>query len=321
MTRPLPPLSSFQRNNLPQDWAAVEADLARFQERFPELALLAVLHQPAAYSDALLAELQACASEPQKRTDDAEGWMLHLYAMHLMATLRDTRAFTPLLGIARLDGETLENLLGDHLTEGLPRALAATCPGNEAALQAMASDRGAYFWSRSAALRALALRTLEGDYPRADLLAWLQTESEREAERMVDDKLQPEQGTETDYLSELVVTMEEIGASEMAPRVAEWFEDGLIDDAFLEPAESQKRLERDWASCQQDELAHGWGYPRDIVAEIGRWACFQPDEDDEDELEDAPKHPPIVRESPKVGRNDPCPCGSGKKYKKCCGQD
>jgi preprotein translocase subunit SecA len=28
----------------------------------------------------------------------------------------------------------------------------------------------------------------------------------------------------------------------------------------------------------------------------------------------------IVREAPKVGRNDPCPCGSGKKYKKCCGQ-
>lgn len=28
---------------------------------------------------------------------------------------------------------------------------------------------------------------------------------------------------------------------------------------------------------------------------------------------------PIVREADKVGRNDPCPCGSGKKYKKCCG--
>ena len=26
-----------------------------------------------------------------------------------------------------------------------------------------------------------------------------------------------------------------------------------------------------------------------------------------------------VRTAPKVGRNDPCPCGSGKKYKKCCG--
>jgi len=29
---------------------------------------------------------------------------------------------------------------------------------------------------------------------------------------------------------------------------------------------------------------------------------------------------PIVREAPRVGRNDPCPCGSGKKFKKCCGR-
>ena len=29
---------------------------------------------------------------------------------------------------------------------------------------------------------------------------------------------------------------------------------------------------------------------------------------------------PIKREDKKVGRNAPCPCGSGKKYKKCCGK-
>ena len=28
---------------------------------------------------------------------------------------------------------------------------------------------------------------------------------------------------------------------------------------------------------------------------------------------------PVKNEGPKVGRNDPCPCGSGKKYKNCCG--
>ena len=33
---------------------------------------------------------------------------------------------------------------------------------------------------------------------------------------------------------------------------------------------------------------------------------------------DAPKQAPVVK-SAKVGRNDPCPCGSGKKYKNCCG--
>lgn len=34
---------------------------------------------------------------------------------------------------------------------------------------------------------------------------------------------------------------------------------------------------------------------------------------------DAPQ--PVHRDAPKVGRNDPCPCGSGKKFKNCCGQN
>jgi preprotein translocase subunit SecA len=28
-----------------------------------------------------------------------------------------------------------------------------------------------------------------------------------------------------------------------------------------------------------------------------------------------------VKKGEKIGRNDPCPCGSGKKYKKCCGKE
>jgi len=38
-----------------------------------------------------------------------------------------------------------------------------------------------------------------------------------------------------------------------------------------------------------------------------------------DDEEDS-KHQPFRRSEPKIGRNDPCPCGSGKKYKKCCGR-
>ncbi|MEE8541000.1 MAG: SEC-C metal-binding domain-containing protein, partial [Desulfobacterales bacterium] len=36
--------------------------------------------------------------------------------------------------------------------------------------------------------------------------------------------------------------------------------------------------------------------------------------------EEAPSRKPVKREQKKVGRNAPCPCGSGKKYKKCCGR-
>ena len=35
----------------------------------------------------------------------------------------------------------------------------------------------------------------------------------------------------------------------------------------------------------------------------------------------AKENTPIVNNKPKVGRNDPCPCGSGKKYKNCCGRN
>ena len=31
-----------------------------------------------------------------------------------------------------------------------------------------------------------------------------------------------------------------------------------------------------------------------------------------------PRDPYREREGPKVGRNDPCPCGSGRKFKRCC---
>ena len=39
--------------------------------------------------------------------------------------------------------------------------------------------------------------------------------------------------------------------------------------------------------------------------------------------DEAPRPPPVEpihRASKDIGRNDPCPCGSGKKYKKCCGK-
>jgi len=36
--------------------------------------------------------------------------------------------------------------------------------------------------------------------------------------------------------------------------------------------------------------------------------------------DDTERKKPVRRTQKKIGRNDPCPCGSGKKYKKCCGR-
>ncbi len=57
------------------------------------------------------------------------------------------------------------------------------------------------------------------------------------------------------------------------------------------------------------------GYFTDLDAEVD--GLFAPPETLPDELPG--RGHPTTREQPKIGRNDPCPCGSGKKFKKCCG--
>src|SRR3546814_4414125 len=61
----------------------------------------------------------------------------------------------------------------------------------------------------------------------------------------------------------------------------------------------------------------------DVITEMSWWACFNENEDDQEVentfLHHPREHIPFRHSDVKVGRNDACPCGSGRKYKKCCG--
>lgn len=55
-------------------------------------------------------------------------------------------------------------------------------------------------------------------------------------------------------------------------------------------------------------------------SDAGQWYFVEGNSHTHKEGEDPHQKPQTVqREAPKIGRNDPCICGSGKKYKKCCG--
>jgi len=100
--------------------------------------------------------------------------------------------------------------------------------------------------------------------------------------------------------------------------------DNLIDraDAVLHLVDLLRETGRD---AEADALVEAEG---DAIDE---WAAAQDENECEDnDEEDLPITAPppmsravppgtVVRSTPKVGRNDPCPCGSGKKYKRCCG--
>jgi uncharacterized protein YecA (UPF0149 family) len=64
--------------------------------------------------------------------------------------------------------------------------------------------------------------------------------------------------------------------------------------------------------------ANPWEFyhPEEIAERQRRWAEEDEEADDGADVGDVIE--PYVRDGPKIGRNDPCPCGSGKKYKRCC---
>ncbi|MEM8885212.1 MAG: preprotein translocase subunit SecA, partial [Planctomycetota bacterium] len=70
------------------------------------------------------------------------------------------------------------------------------------------------------------------------------------------------------------------------------------------------------AEQMDDALSDHW-QPSSLTHEDASAYQTEADQGPVGSTQEAPK--PIVREAPKVGRNDPCPCGSGRKYKKCCG--
>jgi hypothetical protein len=115
-----------------------------------------------------------------------------------------------------------------------------------------------------------------------------------------------------------------LGLSELEPLVKQAFARGFVDSSWLRFEDFQHDLRRSvageplssWHEADEFEL---FG---DTIAELATWAAFAPKRTNEDDFDDAwtPswEKPPAVNPFKGIGRNDPCPCGSGRKFKKCC---
>jgi preprotein translocase subunit SecA len=83
----------------------------------------------------------------------------------------------------------------------------------------------------------------------------------------------------------------------------------------VQPPKEQERPKGVFSSLPQ-EFVHS-----DFSVWSARKIAQKQEPQSEDEIEEeAPTTRPYQKAGPKIGRNDPCPCGSGKKYKNCCGQ-
>ncbi|MBK9441653.1 MAG: DUF1186 domain-containing protein [Comamonadaceae bacterium] len=315
-----------------ENWNHLKAQLEFFSTPFPQEAIdFANLHRDE-LAPFLVEVLTQVSAKPSLAMQ--EDYVLHQYAMHLLACWRDERAYAPLLALGRLDDSVLDAVLGDALTESYGRCLAGVCGGDTGPIKALIESMEVDFWVRHAAVHALVVRVLEGDDDRTALLAYLAALGENEAARIGD----PSYVSECDELIDcLVQAAADLVAVELRDVVERWYDAGLINRSWLSREDFNTRLANSYEATRAQQLARDQGYVTNVKTEIGGWSGFHervsPVAAESDLGSPASELtrplPPkswsptpvetFVRETPKVGRNDLCPCGSGKKYKKCCG--
>lgn len=301
-------------------WNTLHAQLAYFSKPFPREAIAFANEHRDEVAPYLVEVLAQVAANPALVIDDPD-YILHEYAMHLLAAWADTRAYAPLLAMGHWDEDTMDAVLGDSVTEIYGRCLASVCDGDLLPLQHLFEDTKASHWSRCAALDAMLTRVVEGDASRDALIVYLTGQSEQEAQRLL------AAGAEIDELEVLdgIASVAcDLVAEELLEKIRAWLDAGLIDSMMISQRDIDAALRQSFETTRQTLLARGRGYVRDVAAEMAWWACFQDEKvspKSAKSLDHYPAEPlaPLVRSGPKIGRNDPCPCGSGKKYKKCCG--
>jgi hypothetical protein len=277
------------------------------RERLPVEAILAARERREAMVPLFLRRIEETSladSEPA----DAQALFV---AFHLLGEWREKTAYRPL--VRWLSQSRISDLLGDAITETSHRVMAAVFDGDPEPLHRIIRDPDVDEYVRYRMIYAIVMLTRRGELSRADTRLFLQDCFSR-LEPRHDCAVWPGWA---DAISIL-------GLAELEP---------LVEEAF-----ARESIDETWMSLEdfQEDLRHATAHPDaeppvadgeltlfdDTIGNLSSWVAFgDQEQSDADELEDVfgpDPAEPVRNPFRDVGRNDPCPCGSGRKFKKCC---
>lgn len=169
-------------------------------------------------------------------------------------------------------------------------------------------------YSRSNFIDVVEQLALHHPERRSEALAWYSDVIQFYLNSSLDDNV-----IDSDLIGLLVWSLIDIKGSELLPDIEKLFEGGLVSEgicgdfekvkeAFKRPENHNKKREILPIAERYKEITSTWaGYNEEYSSS---------DFDDDEGYFNLSET--YQRAEPKIGRNEPCPCGSGKKYKKCC---
>ncbi len=267
------------------------------------------------------------------------------HALFLIGELQSPESLPVVLDMLRQDEKYLEFWLYDSLSEIVEECIFSIGLYQTEELLAFLKEPDRYVDARSCVAEAMAQIALHYPERRPEVIQWFNNIfgfyiSQKNDDRIID----------TELIGIMVWECLDINATELIPIIGKLYSESLADiemcgdwndvkKSFEESPSDKIKLRKNVYEKYNDFL-DGWDYESDsdleddgdffgeleeeeVEVEVGE---EEEDDDDDDNnhfntYEEAVAAMPAIFPKPKVGRNAPCPCGSGKKFKRCCGKD
>lgn len=264
-----------------------------------------------------LLEILRKANTNAKTLLKQDTYMAHMYALYLLAYFRENQAYPIIVDFFSMPGDISLDLTGDVVTEDLDRILASVSCGDTGLMQMLVENEKANEYVRNAALRGITTLVACGEKTRDEVISYFKKLYQGGLERRP-----------SCVWSALIDCSMDLYPKEVCDDINNAYAEDLVE-SFFSARRDADCLQKVLASNPEEILSKLKGNPRyslikDPVSEMETWGCF---EQPKKKWNSSNRNQKIdtsgfvatpVRNENKVGRNEPCPCGSGKKYKKCC---
>lgn len=259
-----------------------------------------------------------------KNKVDEDGWVeekytFHIHAIFLLTELNATESLGKVLHLLRQDEKLLEFWFGDFLSAEVWMIIYQLGNKQLEKLKNFVLVPNIYTFARAQISDAVVQIAYHGPERKPEIVRWIKDVltyllNNKDDEGLID----------SDFIALIICDIIQLKAKELLPLVKTFFDNGLVSIGIcgnFEVVEDDtiNRPEKDYYKRKLYNI-----YDR-YTNVLTTWAGYK------EEKEEGPDYgklndydlPAFQREELdlpelKIGRNRPCPCGSGKKYKKCC---